>query len=230
MSLIIVDERLPEEVCLLLEKEGSLLRFSSADIVYPSISGHTDIFFCKGPETLILAPCVEKQYGSILKNCGTAYITGMKDPGMQYPDSVRYNALITEELFIRNASYTDAAVEKAGMVSQISINVKQGYTACNTIALANGRYITSDRGIAKALELHFEHVLYTDPSPIRLDGMPHGFIGGCCGVKGNRIFFSGSLDCMNEAEAIRNFLREAGLQIIEAGMEPLTDCGGILFL
>ena len=54
--LIIIDKRMPAEIRQQLKMYGDVLEIQTSGIVYPSISGHPDIFFCQTAAGLIAAP------------------------------------------------------------------------------------------------------------------------------------------------------------------------------
>ncbi len=76
------------------------------------------------------------------------------------------------------------------------------------VGLPDGRFITSDRGIERALIEKGKDVMYVNPEGIQLSGFDHGFGGGTAGIFENQIYFLGSLDHFLEGEKIRHFLSE----------------------
>jgi hypothetical protein len=116
------------------------------------------------------------------------------------------------------------------------VHVDQGYCRCNLLPLKDDHFITSDIGIFKVLQglrpeptgLH-PYVLYVSPNDILLEGFPHGFFGGCCGVWENKVFINGSLDHFSNGEAVRKYLDKLEYEIIELIYGHLEDIGSILF-
>ena len=96
------------------------------------------------------------------------------------------------------------------------VHVDQGYCRCNLLPLKDDCFITSDEGIYKVSrdsisetpsrrsisEIH----LNVSPQDILLEGFPHGFFGGCCGVWEDKVFINGSLEFLQEGEKVREFL------------------------
>jgi hypothetical protein len=72
--------------------------------------------------------------------------------------------------------------------------------------------------------------LYVSPETILLEGFPHGFFGGCCGVWEDKIFINGSLDLFEDGDKVKVFLHKIGYQIVELTDGPLTDVGSIMFI
>lgn len=227
--LILCDAKMPVTAKGKLATYGELVEFATEGITYEAISGHPDIFFCKTPGGLVVAPNLPEKYLSALKRHGINFKSGNLPVGKLYPDSARYNTLVTNKFIIQNPEITDPSIIELNPSHSI-IPVKQGYVQCNLLALPNDTFITSDRGIEKSLKQHDIEVLFTDPSGIKLDGFTHGFFGGVCGLHGNTLFICGNLKYSNEQEQILQFTEKADIQIVELYDGPLVDIGTILFL
>lgn len=243
--LIITNKRIPEEAKQTLAGYGEVLEFATHDITYDAISGHPDIFFCQTPSGLIVAPNTPAEFLRQLESRNIPYTPGEKPVGSKYPDTARYNAVVTNKYLIHNASVTDPSIINATLTfipSPFSLlpspssllptpySIRQAYTRCNLIALGDDHFITSDRGIEKALKSCNLEVLYVSPRGIMLPGFPNGFFGGCCGVWEDKLFITGSLNHYAEGEKVRQFGQKAGFQVIELYNGPLFDGGGILFI
>jgi hypothetical protein len=227
--LIIIDRKIPEAAKKHLQTLGELLEISTDGITYDAISGHPDIFFCQSSTHLITAPNLPGDYQEFLLIKGIGFISGRNSITPAYPGTACYNAVWSEDVFIHNLKLTDPVIlEQAGGCEKI--HVSQGYCRCNLIALRNRSFITSDEGIHKVLAGKGFRVLYTDPAGIQLPGLPNGFIGGTCGITGNRVHFLGSLDHFKQGKDMGEFLRGLGYDIIELYPGPLFDGGGILFV
>ena len=225
--LILIDKRMPEEAKLELHHFGELLFIESVNITYPAISGHPDIFFCQTKNELVIAPNVQGNIRQQLHHNNIPFAEGELKVGKQYPETVHYNVVVTDGLLIHNPNYTDPLILKNCSGTEI-IHVKQAYTRCNLIPLENNRFITSDKGIEKTLLGKGFEILFVHPEGILLPGFDHGFIGGCCGVHKNRLFFIGSLNSFPEGDKIRSFAK--GMEIIELYDGPLFDGGSLVFI
>jgi hypothetical protein len=242
--LVIVNNRIPDEAKLKLAGYGELLEFSTSGITYDAISGHPDIFFCQSPWRLIVAPNTPVEFLEKLDAQNISYTPGEKPVGSKYPETALYNAVVTSNYLFHNTSVTDVSIVKstlsfnpacltqayAGQAGFSPLSFPQGYTRCNLIALNEGHFITSDRGIEKALKAHHLDVLYVSPAGIVLPGFPNGFFGGCCGVWDDKLFIIGSLRFFPEGENVRQYANESSLEVIELFDGPLYDGGGILFI
>lgn len=227
--LILVDANINDTAKAALAKYGNIVHFSTFGITYAAISCHPDIFFCPTPEGLIVAPNIPNAYCKILKEHNIPFWKGEKNVGPEYPSSARYNTLLTARYIIQNPSISDEVITNNHPDKEI-IEVKQGYIQCNTVALANHTFITSDKGIEKALKAKRIEVLYVNPSCIELKGFPHGFFGGICGVFHDILFINGSLRHFAEEPQIRQFVAQARMQIVELGDHIPQDIGTILFV
>jgi radical SAM superfamily enzyme len=226
LPLIITDKRLPLPAKNTLKVIGNPLYLQTDGFVYKSISGHADIFMCMGDEGLVVAPGLPDEIKDKLSNAGIQIYTGHSNPGKVYPDSARYNAVVTPEYIIHNLKITNPAIFEA-FPGRKHLHVNQGYTRCNLISLNDDIFITSDKGIEKVLIAEGKEVLYVDPQPIRLKGQKYGFFPGCCGVLNGELLISGSLSFHPDKERIEAFLRESGFRIRELYLGELTDVGGI---
>jgi hypothetical protein len=225
---IIVDRRIPEPALEKLAETGNLIPFPSEGIAYPSISGHPDIFICKTPQGIVVAPNAPSETIQRISNLGIALIQGEQDVGTVYPLSARYNAFVNASYYIHNTRHTDPAIKHC-CKSLICINVRQAYTRCN-LTEAGGIYITSDRSIEKVLLQHQLEVLYINPRQIILPGHDHGFFGGCTGIYGNTLYLIGSHKFFDQGNELKTKLTERGIGLVDLYHGPLYDGGSIIFL
>jgi hypothetical protein len=226
--LILIDSRLPREAKEKLSALGELLEFKTEGIVYEAVSGHPDIFFCETPSGLVAAPGMPAEYLSRLREAKIPVIRGRTTLGSSYPFTSHYNALLTGSYLVHNTDYTDEAI-RATCPGIHLIHVKQSYSRCSLVHLAGDRFITSDRGILKALAAQGLTVLYVSPESILLPGFRHGFFGGSCGVHEGVLYLAGSLKFHPQGGEIRSFVEDSGLLTAELYEGPFFDGGGILF-
>jgi len=227
--LILCDSKMPEEAMLILSGYGEVVEFATKGITYDAISGHPDIFFCKTPGGLVVAPNLPETYFTILDQNSIQYSKGKLPVGKTYPESARYNTLVTKKYIIQNPEIADPVIAELNPGHKI-IPVKQGYVQCNLLALPDDSFITSDRGIEKSLKQHDSEVLFVDSSCIKLEGFEHGFLGGVCGINRSLVLFCGSLSFFSEKPAIVKFIENAGVQFVELYEGQPLDIGTLLFL
>lgn len=150
-----------------------------------------------------------------------------KDP---YPTDIPYNAACTGKYFIHYLPATNTELlQKAKDMSMVLINVRQGYTKCNTVVVDETSLITSDNGIFNTLE-GFPSIdcLLIQPGYVSLPGYQTGFIGGASGKIGNRILFHGNLKDHPNCSQIINFIESKELEVVWFEEFPLTDIGSII--
>jgi len=227
--LIIVDHKMLPRAKEKLSLYGDLLELKTEGITYPAISGHPDIFIFQSADKLIVAPNFPEEYLKILKNSFSNVINGEFPVGNQYPATSRYNAVASSEHLIHNFRYTDFMITRT-LEDLNPIHVDQGYCRCNLLPLKDDHFITSDQGINKVLMRLHLNILNVSPEGIHLEGFPHGFFGGCCGVWEDKVFINGSLNHFTEGEKVRNSLDKLGYEIIELDGGPLIDVGSIVIV
>ena len=227
--LIIADKKLPLPAKNVLKTLGEVHLLQTDRMVYKSISGHPDVFMCQGDECLVVAPGLPADILARLIDSGIRVIVGQSNPGKAYPDSARYNAVVTDEFIIHNLKMTDPAIFNA-FPGRKPLHVNQGYTRCNLLALDNDHFIVSDKGIEKVLESIGKTVLYVDPSPVKLRGQKYGFFPGCCGILFDEVLINGSLKYHPQGDEIGDFIKKAGLGFRELFEGVLTDTGGIFVI
>lgn len=225
----VIDKKIPKKVKNKLAGYFNIIEFYTDNIVYPSISGHPDIFIFQKNELLILAPDIPEIFINKFKQENISFIIGNKRLGSLYPYTVYYNAVCSDKYLIHTLKYTDKKI-----ISNCSdkkfLQVKQGYTRCNLIHLKNNAFITSDMGIMKELIREKASVLYIDPSNILLSGQEHGFFGGTCGLLNNMLYMMGSLKYIKNSSEVIRFLTNHDIEIVELYEGPLFDGGGIIFI
>lgn len=226
--LIIADSRLPADILKKLQGIAKTVLLQTEGVVYDSISGHPDIFICATPSGFIVAPETPENILSEFTKNKIPFTFGEKSPGKQYPDSIPYNAVVTRDAIIHNQQHTDKSITENNSDKEV-IHVGQGYTKCNLIALTQNTFITSDRGIEKALQKHYQ-VYWFSPENILLEGQKHGFLGGCVGRWKNTLYFTGRLDTIPEVGKLNQIITNHGLNYEELYDGPLVDGGGILFI
>lgn len=227
--LIIVDHRIPNEAKEKLSRYGELMELKTVGITYPAISGHPDIFFCQGPDKLVVAPNLPASFDEKLVKEAIPHIKGEFPVGEKYPQSSAYNAVVTDRYLIHNFRNTDFMITRT-FEDQLPVHVDQGYCRCNLLALKDDHFITSDEGIHKVLKRHTKNVLQVTTKGILLEGFQHGFFGGCCGVFEERVFIIGGLKNYDDGNKVEVFLKSLGYEIVELYDGPLVDGGGLFFI
>lgn len=227
LPTIIADSRMPEVAKKNLKKLGNVLFINPTSVTYNSIASHPDIFFFQKDDALIYAPNAPKRIIKELKKRKIKLIEGKKEVGKKYPETVPYNAVGIENLLIHNLKHTDETTLSS---YENHINVNQGYTRCNLLALNENAFITSDVAVGTRLatSVHYS-VLYIDPKQIKLEGQKNGFFPGCCGVWKNNLIVCGSTKNLKEKAELDKFLKDNNFNLIELYDGDLIDVGSIFF-
>ena len=244
LPTIIADSRMPEEAKKNLKRLGNVLFINPTSVTYNSISSHPDIFFFQKDDALIYAPNAPKRIIKELKKRKIKLIEGKKEVGKKYPETVPYNAVGIGNLLIHNLKHTDETILSS---YENHINVNQGYTRCNLLALNENAFITSDVGIFNVVNSQqttdnslYPHeslvetygrtsVLYIDPKQIKLEGQKNGFFPGCCGVWRNNLIVCGSTKNLKEKAELDKFLKDNNFNLIELYDGDLIDVGSVFF-
>ncbi len=226
---IIVNKSIPKEARINISKIGIEVAIETDGITYSAISGHPDIFFCKVDNVLIAAPNIPNEVVLKLSKLNIEYIYGVEKVGKKYPNSAKYNAVVTDNYLIHNLKVTDNKIKEL-CVDKTPIHVNQAYTRCNLLPLNDGRFVTSDMGIYNTLSNNNIEVLFVDPKHIILPGFDNGFFGGACGIYNDRIYIIGSLLNFEPGIRLSKYLSIGKLNIVELYNGPLYDGGSLLFI
>ena len=227
--LIIVDAKIPAMAKAALSAMGQLLELATDGIVYPAISGHPDIFFCRVGQELVVAPNLPAQYRDKLLESGIRTISGKSPLGMEYPATAHYNAVTTHEYLIHHPTITDEAIKNLSINKKI-IAVKQGYTRCNLKMVGEEHALTSDMGIGRVLEQVGIKTLLVDPVSVDLPDFAHGFFGGCCGVWKDMLYVLSGRDNFAQSAEIETLAAAAGYNVRWLTNDAPFDGGGIFFI
>ena len=226
-TTIIASATMPAEAREILETLGNVVWLEPSGLAYPSISSHPDIFFfCDNERNCKSIVCAPNTPNEWLEKIKCPVIKGDKPVGVKYPETVHYNAVGIDNILIHNLQFSDKKLWN----KSLQINVNQGYTRCNLLALNETNYITSDLGIKKTLEKHGFDVFYVDPQQITLSGQKYGFFPGCCGLFGDNVVICGSLNYLKECKELKKFIRRNKMKIIELYNGKLVDVGSIFFI
>ena len=233
--VIIASATMPEPAKESLSKMGDVQWLEPSDKAYPSISSHPDIFFFCHDErhcdSVICSPNIPVGTRHALSVLDI--IEGTASVGHKYPETCHYNAVGVGNILIHNLLHTDLSIlDLYGKMwtKSVQINVNQGYTRCNLLALDEKNFITSDFGIKKALEERECNVFYVDPHQITLPGQKYGFFPGCCGLVDDYVVVCGALKHLKECKELKKFIHRNNMRIIELYDGDLVDVGSIFFV
>lgn len=228
--LIICDHRAPLETIEKLHKIGKVVLFNSKLLAPMPLHGHPDIFMCQTPETLIVAPNIEKELLNQLEGSNIPFVFGNLPVEQEHPFIAPYNAVVTSKVTICNPNTVDPKILESSAGNRL-IQVKQSYNRCSTIALSEDTFLTSDTKTHQQLLKNGFESLLIDPKTITLDGYSHGLFGGCAGIckSSNTLFTMGSLQSLPNYSEIIALIHKSGLSVCCLTDAPLQDVGGLFF-
>lgn len=187
------------------------------------IDDHPDLSLFKLTEdTIIVDEGVYDYYKE--KLVGYNVIKGEK-VGEKYPRDSIYNIVRLKDYYIHN-DITESNIENYFKENRVNhLKVKQGYTRCSIIPLKN-KLITSDYGIYKALREKIA-IKLVDNDEVILDGFAQGFLGGTCGLVGNKLIFTGDITRHRAYPVIKGLCDRENIDIIYPETN-LVDLGSII--
>ncbi len=220
MQNVIIDSRIRDIEYNYLSKFFNVIRLPLSNDVYEEISGHSDIFYTKINNQIIVAPNAE-----IMEQ---QFILGKEKVGKEYPKDVLYNVCQIGDKVI-GSKYTDKSIKP-------DIIVKQGYVKCSIAVTSNNSCITSDKGIAKVLKRNNIEVLYVEENDIKLlkkdatASTMKGFIGGASFVFDNKFVLFGDSNNLSNKDKIIQHLDKYNLELVDfKGLHIYDYGGGIIY-
>lgn len=229
LPLAIVDYRLPEEAISILEYFAEVLPFNAHDITFEAVHGHPDIFMSQVDNQLIIAPNSPQYIVDALIHKNISFRFGAKSVGSEVENSTPYNCVSTIDYLIHKEGFTDFEVLNASK-NKTFINLPQPFTRCSLFVFGNTYFITSDKGIYNVLINNGLDVLFISSQDVSLPPYKNGFIGGCMGVFGDKIFFSGSTDYLTDGASLKAYIEKNGFQLVELFNGAPLDVGGLFFI
>ena len=142
-------------------------------------------------------------------------LSPQSEPRGDYPGDVSLCACKIGNRVICNERTTDESITSSGIEV---IGVRQGYAKCSVCVVSDNAVITSDSGIAAALDGSSVDVLKIAQGHIRLDGFEYGFIGGASFKMNDTVYLTGRLNEHPDGNEIERFIFSHGSEI-----EYLTD-------
>ena len=228
--LAIIDSRSSKKVInKLKEYVTDVYMFQTDGITDNSISGHPDIFVYQDKDHLIVSPNSPVDLFNFLDTYNITYLKGERDVGHELDNHVQYNCLSTSQFLFHKSGSTDSAIIEINKYKEF-VQLPQAYTRCSLVHLCNESYLTSDRGVEKALLQRGLSCFYFNPEEIIIRDHDNGFIGGAVGIFGNKIFFNGNVELHVDGQRLKEHLLNLNFEIINLSDEHLYDGGFILFV
>ena len=236
MKKVIIDERMRQIEKEKLKKLGyEVIEIKKSNKVYEEISSHVDIFVCKTEKNIIIEPSQFYNIKDKLQDKNKQLVKGNEEIEIKYPYDIKYNVCIVGKKAFHNFEYTDSKL-KEELIKQgyELINTTQGYTNCSVAVIDENSAIVTDKGLYKILKKYNIDALYLEYEPdIKLLNSEkysnlNGFIGGAISRIGDKIIVFGDLKKIDMNGAMRKFISQRGLDIIEFKKLDVIDYGGIV--
>ena len=146
-----------------------------------------------------------------------------------YPDDVILNCKAFGRKIICN---TNAAASEIRIFAENNgfelIHCNQGYVGCSTVKLNDYAAITDDESVFNVLKSNGTDCIRISKGSVKLSGFDYGFIGGCCGLIDNKLYFNGSIELHRDCQQIKSFLNKHSIDYENLFDYKLTDIGGII--
>ncbi len=199
----------------------------------PPVASHPDMLFCVLDKTVFCYKdyMLENNLCDIVRDEGYDVVFVSKECTAEYPNDISLNVLVMGKDLICNGKHTAPEIlEYAERNGYTVCNVKQGYSACSTLVIDENTAITSDKGVASAIETLGKRAACVENTDIILPGYNCGFVGGASGKVGRSVCFFGDIDTLQNGKLIHNLLIEKNTPIITISSGRVYDFGGIKLL
>ena len=235
MKSVIIDERLPRSVKESLRLNGFYtIEMPQWHRLQEPVSAHPDMLLFIADDRIITHfeyyEIAKEQFKAICEH-GYKIILSDEEISESYPFDILFNCVEIGDLIfgkeINASKYITDYAKKSGMRF---INVKQGYAKCSVAKVSDYAAITADPSLAKAMTANGIDVLTISQGCISLKGYDCGFIGGCSGHFGDKIYFSGNIESHPDFESIKVFCLKHGKTAVSLSSEPLFDGGSLFFI
>ncbi|MBO5415556.1 MAG: hypothetical protein J6A83_02865 [Clostridia bacterium] len=235
MKTVIVDNRIPQKCADALTDFGfSIIRLPSFSALPQPVSAHPDMLLFFAKDTVLC----HREYAEIAAReieqiSAAGYRISVSDEKISdsYPEDILFNALsLGGKIYCKADSVSGLIIDFARENGIEIRNVKQGYAKCSVCAVSDNAAITSDTGLCKAMREDGVDVLLISAGSISLSGYDTGFIGGCSGSDGERIYFSGNIALHPNGKAIAEFCEKHSKKAVSLSAEPLYDVGNMFFI
>ena len=223
-----VSSLIPENIAVRLSREFELIFLPPDEKIDKPVSTHPDMIMTI-LEGHVFVP--ESYYAAYPDVIGKISSLGGMIPVLSeayrdkiYPNDVSLNTLTVGKILLcRKKSASPELLEFAEKDGYTVLDTKQGYAGCSCIA-AYDSVVTSDKGILSLLTDNGIDEEFVPGDNIRLEGYNHGFIGGCGGFWGGKLYLFG-----RDNGEVESFAKKRGYGVVYLSDEKLTDWGGIKF-
>lgn len=234
MKRLLVSKFMYEDVKAELSKHFDIIELDENKSLDKPVNTHPDMQLLRLDDEVVVSKSLYVQNEKLADALKLDYKVNftLSEHTPDYPGDVILNALrLDSYLFCKRSSIDESVVKLAGKKNITLVNIKQGYSACSTLALDKA-VVSADRVICeKAFDLGYD-VLQISPGGIRLDGYDYGFIGGASFYDRGRscVYFFGNIKPHPDYDNIVAFLAEHSVSVTAFENLELSDFGGAIAL
>jgi hypothetical protein len=230
MKKVIIGCRAPKKISDALSELGfEIISLPAFSVLPAPVSAHADMLIFLAEGKLFC----HKDYYKIARDSideilmsGYELVLSNEYISEKYPNDILFNAVSLNGKIYAKKDYISRFIAENNTV----INVNQGYTKCSVCKVCESAIITSDPSIKDVAEKNDIDVLFISEGNITLPGYDTGFIGGCSGYDGDKIYFSGNIFLHPNGAEISEFCKSHGKNVVILSDEPLFDVGSIFFV
>ncbi|MBQ2863256.1 MAG: hypothetical protein IJE84_03690 [Clostridia bacterium] len=231
MKYAVISSKAPKNCIEALKQHGyTPLLLPPFERLSEPVNTHADMLFFSYNNIIITHRDYYKKahgiFDTLCSERGLSLVLSDDDIGSAYPQDVALNAIMLGGILYSNTPYTSKEVLR---LCRKTVHVKQGYTACSTLALSDNCVITADSSLFREYKKSGIDARLISNGSISLPPYDCGFIGGASGVDGDTVYFCGDIDSHRDATVIKNVVRSVGMKYISLSDERLYDVGGIKF-
>lgn len=235
MSCVIVDNRTPKKCLERLVSLGfSVITLPSFPSLQEPVSAHPDmLLFFAGENVFCHEDYLEMAKAELraIADMGYDINTSNERISSRYPEDILFNAARIGDRIYCKADRISNLIKEYAAENKLRIrNVNQGYAKCSVCVVSENAAITADAGLCRAMREDGIDVLLISQGHVALAGYDTGFIGGCSGSDGKRVYFSGNIELHPDGNVIADFCRSHGKEPISLSDEPLYDIGTMFFI
>lgn len=235
MKKVIIDKKAPYEVKAALSDMGfALIQMPPSPALPSPVAAHPDmLLFIAGKQIFChedYLGIAKAEFNEIAAE-GYEIITTTEYVGSKYPSDILFNALLLGKHIYGKLDSISELIKNYAQSADLSLcAVKQGYAKCSVCKVGERAAITADASICKAMRTDGYDVLFISAGNIGISEYNTGFIGGCSGCDGERVYFSGNIDMHPDGAAITGFCEEHGIRAVSLSTDPLFDVGTLFFI
>jgi len=229
MKYVIASKILPSDIVYELKALGiECLQLWENPLISNETKYHPDMMFYKLTTGELL--CSDKTPLVHKLDTFVKLLHSQSTPRDGYPMDCIFNCFFAKNCLFCGDSTASEIIEDALKAGLDICRVKQGYAACSTVKITDKAFISSDKGIVKALISKGNDALLVSNNGILLNGYSNGFIGGCALTTESYIAFTGNVEKHGDYNNIKSFISNYNKRIISLSKNTLYDYGGFILL